>query len=512
MSKIVGIDLGTTFSAIAILDDLGNPEVLSDPINNNRITRSAVYVGREKAIVGDKAIDAAVTNKKNTILEVKSEMENDVVWSTSKGQWIDRDGKKDVKGYTPSQISSLILSKLKDYTSGVKKAVVTVPAMFAEAARVATIDAAKLAKLDVELINEPTAAVLHYANLPGVSISGRVLIFDLGGGTFDITIAAVKDKKIDVITSVGDKHLGGRRFDEEIIKILDKKYKKAKGKGLDDLNDEKLFLIAERIKKILSNKETASEIIEGPKGPQKIDITRKEFENSIDTYVEKIKMLMEEALERADCKPSNIQQTLLVGGSTRMPFVSEIIKKIMKKAPVKGVNVDEAVACGAAIYAGIQNKDELNPSQKKAIAKVDLQDICNFYMGTLMATIDQEKDQWGVVNDVVIPRDTKLPCSITKNYAVLHDGQETIDCSVTQSEGEESNIDFVVVIAKEPLKLSKNAKQGDPVEVTYSYDTNGKMHCVFQEMKSKKKHEMTLKPDGSKEFKKLKDELDFDIE
>ena len=257
MSKIVGIDLGTTFSAIAILDDLGNPEVLSDPINNNRITRSAVYVGREKAIVGDKAIDAAVTNKKNTILEVKSEMENDVVWSTSKGQWIDRDGKKDVKGYTPSQISSLILSKLKDYTSGVKKAVVTVPAMFAEAARVATIDAAKLAKLDVELINEPTAAVLHYANLPGVSMSGRVLIFDLGGGTFDITIAAVKDKKIDVITSVGDKHLGGRRFDEEIIKILDKKYKKAKGKGLDDLNDEKLFLIAERIKKILSNKETA---------------------------------------------------------------------------------------------------------------------------------------------------------------------------------------------------------------------------------------------------------------
>ena len=231
-----------------------------------------------------------------------------------------------------------------------------------------------------------------------------------------------------------------------------------------------------------------------------------------DFDVEKIKMLMEEALERADCKPSNIQQTLLVGGSTRMPFVSEIIKKIMKKAPVKGVNVDEAVACGAAIYAGIQNKDELNPSQKKAIAKVDLQDICIFYMGTLMATIDQEKDQWGVVNDVVIPRDTKLPCSITKNYAVLHDNQETIDCSVTQSEGEESNIDFVVVIAKEPLKLSKNAKQGDPVEVTYSYDTNGKMHCVFQEMKSKKKHEMTLKPDGSKEFKKLKDELDFDIE
>ena len=196
MSKIVGIDLGTTFSAIAELDDLGNPEVLSDPENNNSITRTAVYIGRDKAIVGDKAVDAAVTNKKNTILEVKSEMENNVVWSTKEGEWIEKEGKKDIKGYIPSQISSIILSKLKDYTAGVKKAVVTVPAMFAEAARAATLDAAKLAKLEVELINEPTAAVLHYANLPGASVNGRVLIFDLGGGTFDITIANVKGKKL----------------------------------------------------------------------------------------------------------------------------------------------------------------------------------------------------------------------------------------------------------------------------------------------------------------------------
>ena len=330
MSKIVGIDLGTTFSAIAELDDLGNPEVLSDPENNNRITRSAVFVGRDKAIVGDKAVDAAVTSRKNTILEVKSEMENNAVWSSKEGEWIENEGKKDIKGYVPSQISSIILSKLKDYTSGVKKAVVTVPAMFHETARAATLDAAKLAGLDVELINEPTAAILHYANLPGSSINGRVLIFDLGGGTFDISIANVKGKKVDVITSVGDKHLGGRRFDEEIINILDKKYKKAKGKGLDNpLKDEKLFTIAERIKKILSNKEKATEIIEGPKGPHKIDVSRKEFEDSIDTYIEKIKMLMEEALERANCKPNNISQTLLVGGSTRMPIVNHVITKMV---------------------------------------------------------------------------------------------------------------------------------------------------------------------------------------
>ncbi len=510
MSKIVGIDLGTTFSAIAILDDLGNPEVLSDPENNNRITRSAVYIGRDKAIVGDKAVDAAVTNRKNVIFEVKSEMENEVAWSAKEGAWIERKEKKDSKGYVPSQVSSLILSKLKDYTSGVKKAIVTVPAMFAERARTATLDAAKLAKLDVELINEPTAAVLHYANLPGSSVNGRVMIFDLGGGTFDITIANVKGKKVDVITSVGDKTLGGRRFDEEILKIIDKKYKKAKGKGIDK-KDEKLFIIAERIKKILSAKDKATEIIEGPKGPHKIDISRKEFEDSIDTYVEKIKMLMEEALDRAKCKANNISQTLLVGGSTRMPIVNEIITKIMKKAPVKGVNVDEAVACGAAIYAGLQNKESLNSAQKKAISNVELNDVCNFYMGTFMVMIDQERNMGVEVNDIVIPRDTKLPCSITKNYTVISDGQKGIDCSVTQSEGEEKDREFVNVIANEPLEL-KNAKAGDPIEVTYSYDTNGKMHCVFQDMKSKKKHEINLKPIGSKDFKELKDNLDFDIE
>ena len=510
MSKIVGIDLGTTFSAIAILDDLGNPEVLSDPENNNRITRSAVYIGRDKAIVGDKAVDAAVTNRKNVIFEVKSEMENEVAWSAKEGAWIERKEKKDSKGYVPSQVSSLILSKLKDYTSGVKKVVVTVPAMFAEAARTATLDAAKLAKLDVELINEPTAAVLHYSNLPGSSVNGRVLIFDLGGGTFDITIANVKGKKVDVITSVGDKTLGGRRFDEEILKIIDKKYKKAKGKGIDK-KDEKLFIIAERIKKILSAKDKATEIIEGSKGPHKIDISRKEFEDSIDTYVEKIKMLMEEALDRAKCKANNISQTLLVGGSTRMPIVNEIITKIMKKAPVKGVNVDEAVACGAAIYAGLQNKESLNSAQKKAISNVELNDVCNFYMGTFMVMIDQERNMGVEVNDIVIPRDTKLPCSITKNYTVISDGQKGIDCSVTQSEGEEKDREFVNVIANEPLEL-KNAKAGDPIEVTYSYDTNGKMHCVFQDMKSKKKHEINLKPIGSKDFKELKDNLDFDIE
>lgn len=506
MKKITGIDLGTTYSAIATLDDLGNPEIMPNPESNNRITRSAVYIGKDKAIVGDKALEASITEPKKVALKAKIEMENEVVFSTKNGEWIE--GKK---GYTPSQVSSLILSKLKDYTSGVKKAVITVPALFTEAARVATLDAAKVAGLDVELINEPTAAVLHYANLPGVKLSGRVLVFDLGGGTFDITIANIKDKKVNVITSVGDKHLGGEDFDKELIKIIDKKYKKAKGKSLNT-EDRKLVQTAEKVKKILSAKDKVAEIVDGPNGPHKIEIKREDFEESIDTYIEKIKMLMEEALERAKCKPSNITQSLLVGGSTRIPLVVKTITKIMKKAPVRGVNVDEAVALGAAIYAGLQNKTDLNSAQKKAMSKIELNDVCNFYMGTLMAAIDQEKKEWGIVNDIIIPRDTKLPCSKTKTYVTLADGQKQIDCSITQSEGEEKDKEFVTIISNEPMDLSKKTLKGDKINVTFSYDTNGKMHCVFEEERSKKKEEINLTPETSQSIKELKENLDFEIE
>ena len=511
MAKVTGIDLGTTFSAIAILDDLGNPEVLSDPETNNRITPSVVYLGTDKVIVGDKAKDAAVTKPKNVVKETKRQMENEVVYSKKQGEWIEKKGKMLSDEYTPSQISSFILSKLKGFSSGIKKAVVTVPALFAETARSATLDAAKIAGLEVELINEPTAAILHYSNLPGVSVSGRVLVFDLGGGTFDVTIAAVKGKKVDVITSVGDKELGGADFDREILKIIDKKYKKKKGKSID-LEDKKLAEVAERIKKVLSAKEEAQEIIEGPKGPEKINVTRKEFEDSIDTYIEKIKMLMEQALEMAKCKPENIAQTLLVGGSTRIPIVVDTIKKIMKKAPVKGVNVDEAVACGAAIYAGLQNTSSLNSAQKKAISKVELNDVCNFYMGTIVAFDDHEKRQTVRVNDIIIERNTPLPASVTKDYQVKYDDQPTIRFSVTQSEGAENDIEFVVVIAEEVMDLPKGSKAGDPLKITYSYDKSGKMHCVFEVCKSGKKKELTLKPEGSKSIKELKESLDFEIE
>ena len=207
---------------------MGNLEVLSDPESGDRITRSAVYFGKEKVIVGEKAKDAAVTKRDKVVFEVKSQMENEVIYSLKDGKFIENNGK--LKGYTPSQISSLILSKLGGYTSKVKKAVITVPAQFADRARGATIEA-KLSKLDVELINEQLQRY-YVTQIANVSLNGRVMVFDLGGGTFDISIAKVIGKKVDILTSTGDKHLGGQDFDREIINILDKKYKKSKVKEL----------------------------------------------------------------------------------------------------------------------------------------------------------------------------------------------------------------------------------------------------------------------------------------
>ena len=508
MSKVIGIDLGTTFSAIASLDDLGNPEVLASIDDNRKITASAVYVKNQEVIVGDKALNYLRSESNNVILQTKREMENDVVYSTNEGKWVKNTDLID--GYTPAQISSLILKKLKDYTTDVKKAVITVPAMFAERARQATLDAAKIADIEViELINEPTAAVLHYASLPGVEVGGRVMIFDLGGGTFDVTFAEVKNKKVDVLTSRGDKYLGGRDFDKEITKIMRKKYREAHNSEIDIENNKEYIHKAEEVKKILSERDKASIDIDGPNGIQKIEITKDEFEESIQTYIEKIKMLIEEAMEASGMNPSRINQTLLVGGSTRLPIITKVLTNLMGKPPVKGVNVDEAVVCGAAIYAGLKSEQEnLSDQQQEALKDVKLTDVCNFYMGTLAVIPDPLTNRQVVANTIIIERDQKLPVSVTKRYTTMYENQQEIECSVTQSEGPEDNKEFVNIIHNEMLKLPKGRPAGQPIDITYSYDESGKMHCMFTDVESGNTHEIELTPETTESIDNAKKQIE----
>jgi len=504
MTKIIGIDLGTTYSAIAQLDDLGNPEVLSSTDENRKITASTIYVSGEKVIVGDKALDALAATPKNVISETKRQMENDVVYSVEKGAWVEKDEAEE-NCYTPAQVSSFILSKLKGYTSDVQKAVITVPALFAEKARVATLDAAKMAGIEViELINEPTAAACYYASLPNVEkITGKILVFDLGGGTFDVTLCDVVDQKVDVITSRGDKWLGGKDFDQEILNLIDEKYKKETGKNLD-LSEGKLqyLEIAERIKRSLSVKNKHAEVVEGPEGPKKIEISRSEFEQSIQMHIEKLKMLLEECIDGSGHEVGEINHTLLVGGSTRIPIISKTIEKVMGKPPLKGVNVDEAVAAGAAVYAGLKSKNSLNTAQKKAIGKVQLKDVCNFYMGTLVQRDDPVLNRKVTENLVVIERDSKLPAEETTTVYTIYDDQHAIDCSITQSEGRESNREFVNVIHQGDLEFPDKKPKGRAIEITYKYDTSGVMHCTFKDVSSDKKYEISLRPESAEDLRK----------
>ena len=504
MTKIIGIDLGTTYSAIAQLDDLGNPEVLSSTDENRKITASTIYVSGEKVIVGDKALDALAATPKNVISETKRQMENDVVYSVEKGAWVEKDEAEE-NCYTPAQVSSFILSKLKGYTSDVQKAVITVPALFAEKARVATLDAAKMAGIEViELINEPTAAACYYASLPNVEkITGKILVFDLGGGTFDVTLCDVVDQKVDVITSRGDKWLGGKDFDQEILNLIDEKYKKETGKNLD-LSEGKLqyLEIAERIKRSLSVKNKHAEVVEGPEGPKKIEISRSEFEQSIQMHIEKLKMLLEECIDGSGHEVGEINHTLLVGGSTRIPIISKTIEKVMGKPPLKGVNVDEAVAAGAAVYAGLKSKNLLNTAQKKAIGKVQLKDVCNFYMGTLVQRDDPVLNRKVTENLVVIERDSKLPAEETTTVYTIYDDQHAIDCSITQSEGRESNREFVNVIHQGDLEFPDKKPKGREIEITYKYDTSGVMHCTFKDVSSDKKYEISLRPESAEDLRK----------
>tara|TARA_B100001123_G_scaffold302583_1_gene337761 strand:+ start:275 stop:1822 length:1548 start_codon:yes stop_codon:yes gene_type:complete len=504
MSKIIGIDLGTTYSAIAELDDLGNPEVLASTDNNKKITASAVYIKDKNVIVGDKGLDALAATPKNVVTETKRQMENDVVYSMDSGQWVDKD-ENNKNFYSPAQISSFILTKLKSYTSDVKKAVITVPALFAEKARVATLDAAEMAGIEViSLINEPTAAACYYASLPNVKkITGKILVFDLGGGTFDVTVCDIQGEKVEVITSRGDKWLGGKDFDKELVNLIDNKYKKVTGQKLDLENKKSAYMeIAEQIKRALSVRKNHAEVIEGPAGPKKIEISRSEFEQSIQTHVEKLKMLMEEALDGSGLKPENVSHTLLVGGSTRIPIVTKTIEKVMKKPPLKGVNVDEAVAAGAAVYAGLQSKKNLNEAQKQAIQNVQLQDVCNFYLGTLIQEDDPVLNRRITANLILIDRDTPLPATKTKTIVTLHDDQEAISIEITQSEGREKNREFVNVIHEGELKFPDKKPKGRPIDVTYKYDTSGKLHCTFQDESSKKKYEVSLRPESAEDLRK----------
>jgi molecular chaperone DnaK len=490
MSNIVGIDLGTTFSALAILNTIGKPEIATNA-DGERLTPSAVFFDEENSDVirvGVEAINSRYLSAQRSVRWIKRHMG-------------DTDFRKNIDGkdWNPVELSALVLKKLKQECSTehgeIKNVVISVPAHFDEIRRKATMDAGAMAGLNViGIVNEPVAAALYYATTRPVC--GKVLVYDLGGGTFDVTIIDVNGHEMNIICSQGDHALGGIDFDKKILEMLEQQYNDKYKSELITSDEERAKYEdeAEDIKKTLSRRNSAKKMLYGPAGTLRVEITREMFENSIADLMSRTDMLVEVALEEAGLKPADIDKTLLVGGSTRIPLVREKLNKIFGAEPDKTVNVDECVALGAALHAGLitlREKPKAVPAGVTAGLKdITLTDVCNHSYGTICAPIDKKTGRRVVENRIILKKNTQLPCEASQMFYTLSEGQTHLEVTITQ--GEDSDPSYVNTIATHKFELPKDRPANCPIKVTYSYDVNQRMKCTFEDVESGKVLEVGL--------------------
>ncbi|HDS84034.1 MAG TPA: Hsp70 family protein [Phycisphaerales bacterium] len=477
MGTIAGIDLGTTFSALARLNEIGRPQIVPNS-EGERITPSAVYFDDEEAgaiRVGLEALNCRQLNPERTVRWVKRYM-GDSNWKKS------IDGRE----WTPQEISSLILKKLCQdgaiENDPIQDVVISVPAHFDEVRRKATMDAGTLAGLNViGIVNEPVAAALYYATTQ--TVNGRVLVYDLGGGTFDVTILDIDGRDMNIVCSQGDHALGGVDFDRKLLEVFEQLYREEyKTELIQSEQDRARYEDeAEDVKKTLSRRPTARRILYGPAGSLRIEITREQYEKAIEPLISRTEILIEVALEEAKSKVGDINQVLLVGGSTRMPVVHKRLTEKFGFAPENAVNVDECVALGAAIHAGLTLlRDE--PSKVSAgitagLRDVKLKDVCNHSYGTICAPMDEETGRPTIRNTILLKKNTPLPCEATQTFYTMAEGQTELQIIVTQ--GEDEDPEFVNRIATEIFELPPDRPANRPIRVRYSYDVNQRMHCTF---------------------------------
>jgi molecular chaperone DnaK len=472
MSKVVGIDLGTTYSAIAYLNEHGKPEIIPNR-EGEHITPSVVLFDGEMPIVGTMAKNSVGQNPYNVVQFVKRLM-GDSSW-----KFLSEEGVE----YTPEEISAIVLKRLKEDAEvmlgeEVRDAVITVPAYFNDAQRTATRDAGRIAGLNVlHIINEPTAAALAYG-ITKLQQPQTILVYDLGGGTFDVTIMRVSQSSIDVLATGGDKNLGGFDWDNVVMEFLNAEFQKQGGADLrdDPVTEQILREKAEIAKKTLSRNEKTNVYLSHEGTSLSITLTLEKFNMLTEGLLGRTRSLMEMVLEDAQLTSwDQVDKTLLVGGSTRMKAVAALVEQVTGKKPSIELHPDEVVALGAALRGAMVAVEKgIAPAVSiRGLPLVKVSDVTSHSLGTISVDSDHHNRR---VNSIIVKKDTPLPCRKSDIFQTVADGQTSLRVEVT--EGDSVDPDDVTILGESTVRLPSPYPKGAPVEIFFAYDMDQIVHVT----------------------------------